>query len=124
MSELRDQVDVAYQAWNAAFNSGDPKAVAAAYLEDAKLLPPTHAVLSGPAEVEQFFAGIFANCITGHALKIIEVGGDGNIVFAAANWNAMATGAEGKVQAIGGIATHIFERQSDGGLKLKLHTFN
>ena len=27
-------------------------------------------------------------------------------------------------QEIGGTATHIFERQGDGGLKLKLHTFN
>jgi hypothetical protein len=25
---------------------------------------------------------------------------------------------------IGGVATHIFERQPNGSLKLKLHTFN
>jgi ketosteroid isomerase-like protein len=30
----------------------------------------------------------------------------------------------GKDQPLGGVATHVFERQSDGSLKIKLHTFN
>ena len=123
-SELRSQVADAYEAWDAAFNRGDAKAVAAAYLPDAKFLPATHAVLSGPAEIEEFFAGLFANGVTGHALRLFEAGGDGKLVYGAANWTATAKGADGAPQEIGGIATHIFERQADGGLKLKLHTFN
>jgi ketosteroid isomerase-like protein len=34
--ELRSQVADAYEAWDAAFNRGDAKAVAAAYLQDAR----------------------------------------------------------------------------------------
>ena len=30
----------------------------------------------------------------------------------------------GLAQTAGGIATHVFERQADGSLKLRLHTFN
>ena len=59
-----------------------------------------------------------------HALRVIEVGGDGKLVYGAAHWTATAKGADGAPQEIGGTATHIFERQGDGGLKLKLHTFN
>jgi ketosteroid isomerase-like protein len=45
--------------------------------------------------------------------------GDGKIVIAAAKWSAA-----GKATRFSGIATHVFERQPDGSLKLKLHTFN
>jgi hypothetical protein len=38
---------------------------------------------------------------------------------AAAKWSAKAGDKD-----IGGVATHIFERQPGGALKLKLHTFN
>jgi ketosteroid isomerase-like protein len=64
---------------------GEVRTVAAAYLQDAKFLPATHAVLWGPAEIEEFFAGLFANGVAGHALRIIEVGGDGKLVYGAAN---------------------------------------
>jgi ketosteroid isomerase-like protein len=98
--------------------------MAAAYLQDVKFLPATHAVLWGPAEIEEFFAGLFANGVAGHALRIIKVGGDGKLVYGAANWTATVKSTDGASREIGDIATHIFERQGDGGLKLKLHTFN
>jgi uncharacterized protein (TIGR02246 family) len=122
--KLRREVAAAYEAWDAAFNRGDPKAVAAAYLRDAKFLPATHDLLTGPVEIEEFFAGLLANGVSGHALRIIEVGGDGHLVYGAAHWSATAKGEDGTPQQAGGIATHIFERQNDGSLKLKLHTFN
>jgi ketosteroid isomerase-like protein len=31
---------------------------------------------------------------------------------------------DGKPATFSGIATHVFERRSDGSLKLRLHTFN
>lgn len=117
-------VTAAYAAWDAAFNQGDAKALAEAYAEDAKLLPPTHAVVSGRAEIEKFFAGLFANGVTGHKLALIEAGGDGSLAYGAANWSAKAKAADGNGQDIGGIATHVFERAGDGSLKLKVHTFN
>jgi ketosteroid isomerase-like protein len=122
--ELRRQVAAAYEAWDAAFNRGDAQALAAFYLPGAMFLPATHAVLSGPAEIEPFFASLFANGLTGHALSILEVGGDGKLVYGAARWTATAKDTDGAPQTSSGIATHIFERQANGGLKLKLHTFN
>jgi ketosteroid isomerase-like protein len=117
---VKDDVAAAYSAWDAAFNKGDAKAVAAFYVQDAKLLPPTHEVATGPAQIEKFFAGLFESGVKNHALKIIEAGGADKMSYGAANWSA--SDKQGK--SIGGIATHIFERQGDGSLKLRIHTFN
>ena len=50
-AEPKSDVTAAYAAWDAAFNKGDAKTLAAAYLPNAKLLPPTHEVASGPAAI-------------------------------------------------------------------------
>src|SRR5690242_17723986 len=120
-----DQVVAAYAAWDQAFNTGDASKVAAFYTDDTVFLPPTHDVVEGPAGVEKFFAGLFGNGVTGHKLELIEVtGADDEMVVAAAKWSAQGKDASGAPATFGGVATHVFERESDGSLKLKLHTFN
>ena len=119
-ASLDEQVQAAYAAWDAAFNKGDPKAVAAFYAEDAVFLPPTHDVIKGPAGVEKFFAGLFGAGVTGHKLELIEANGEGNTAVAAAKWSAK--GKDGA--SLGGLATHEFAKQADGSIKLRLHTFN
>lgn len=121
--DVSEDVASAYEAWDAAFNEGDAAAIAGFHSDDAVFLPPTHVVTNGPAGVEEFFAGLFEAGITGHELELIEAGGE-DPVYAAANWSAEATAEDGTTQTIGGIATHVFERQDDGSLKLVLHTFN
>ena len=74
----QDDVTAAYAAWDAAFATGDAKAIAAFYTDDATFLPPTHDVIEGPAGVEKFFAGLLGNGVTGHKLELIEVEGDGH----------------------------------------------
>ena len=117
-------IEPAYAAWDAAFAKGDAKAIAALYADDAIFLPATHDVIKGPSGVEKFFAGIFGMGVTDHKLELIDARGEGNLVFGAAKWSANGKDANGADQPWAGIATHIFERQADGSLKLKLHTFN
>jgi uncharacterized protein (TIGR02246 family) len=118
-ASAEDDVKAAYSAWDAAFNKGDAKAVAAFYTSDALLLPPNHEVIKGPAGVEKFFAGLFANGVTAHKLELIEAVGTGDNVVGAAKWSVkLKDGSSG-----GGIATHLFQK-SGGSVKLKLHTFN
>ena len=114
----------AYAAWDAAFNSGDSKAVAALYTDDATLLPPTHDVIKGPAGVDKFIAGILGMGTKGHKFELIEASGDGNIVYGAAKWSATGKDKAGADQPWGGTATAIFEKQSDGSLKIKMQMFN
>jgi len=117
-------VTAAYAAWDAAFNKADAKAIAAMYTKDALLLPPNHEVMKGPEGVEKFFSGIFGMGATGHKLELIEAHAGGKLIYAAAKWSANGKDSAGKDQPWSGLATQVFERQSDGHLKLKLQTFN
>jgi ketosteroid isomerase-like protein len=123
-ADPKSDVTAAYAAWDAAFNKGNAKTVAAAYLPNAKLLPPSHEVTSGPPAIEKFFAELFANGVTNHKLDMIDAGGDDKVVYGTANWSAKGKDKEGKPANFSGIATHVFERQPDNSLKLRLHTFN
>ncbi len=123
-ADPKSDVTAAYAAFDAAFNKGDAKTLAAEYAPNAKLMPPTHEVASGPAEIEKFWAGMFANGVTDHKLQVIDAGGDDKVVYGTANWSAKGKDKDGKPATFGGIATHVFERQADNSLKLRLHTFN
>ena len=123
-SQLHGQIEAACAAWDAAFNAHDAKAVAAHYTDNATFLPATHDVVEGPAGVEQFFVGIFASGLTGHRLDLITVYADANTLVGAAKWQAKGKNADGTDATFGGVATLVFEKQRDGGLKLRLHTFN
>ena len=70
--QMRSKVAAAYAAWDAAFGTGDARKVAACYTDDALLLPPSHEVMDGPAGVEKFFGGLFANGVTGHKLELVR----------------------------------------------------
>ena len=122
--DAKRDVSAAYAAFDAAFNKDDAKAVAALYLPNAKVLPPSHKVESGPAQIEKFFAGLSANGVADHKLEMIDAGGDDKVLYGTANWSAKGKDKDGKPANFSGIATHVFERQADGSLKLRLHTFN
>src|SRR5205814_10243035 len=93
---IEEQIKAAYQAWNAAFNKGDARAVAGFYSDDALVLPASHDVIKGPAEIEKFFSGLFANGVTGHTLEIIEVTGDRDFLVGAARCSAKGKDSNGQ----------------------------
>jgi uncharacterized protein (TIGR02246 family) len=123
-ASAEDNVKAAYAAWDTAFNKADAKEVAAFYADDAVFLPANHEVIRGPSGVETFFSGLFGGGASGHKLELIEAHGDGSLAYGAAKWSATGKDAEGKDQPWGGVATHVFQRQPDGSLKILLHTFN
>jgi ketosteroid isomerase-like protein len=123
-ADIKSDVKAAYAAWDATFNKGDAKDIAATYLPNAELLPPTHEVASGPTAIEKFFSGALANGLTGHKLEMIDAGGDNNVVWGTARWSAKGKDKEGKPASFSGLATLVFERQPDNSLKIRLHTFN
>ena len=85
--------------------------MAAFYSDNALILPATHNLINGPAEIEKFFVGILGMGVKGHKFEVIQAGGDGNLVYAAAKWSATGKDANGADQQWGGTATSIFERQ-------------
>ena len=125
-ADSKTQVEGAYAAWDAAFNKGDAKGVAAAYLPNAKLLPPTHEIALGQPAIENFYAGALASGVTDHKLEVIDAGGDDKIVYGTARWSAKGKDKdkEGKPATFSGFATYVFERQTDNSLKILLQTWN
>ena len=91
--DIRAEISAAYSAWDSAFNKADAKAVASAYVPNAKVLPPTHEVISGPAAIENFFAGLFSSGFTDHNLTIIDAGGDDKVVYSAATLECQGQGS-------------------------------
>jgi len=78
--DIRDEISAADPARDAAFNKADAKALASAYVPNAKVLPPTHKVISGSAAIENFFAGLLSSGFADHNLTIIDLGGDDRAV--------------------------------------------
>jgi ketosteroid isomerase-like protein len=120
---VKSDVTAAYAAWDAAFNQHDAKALARAYEKKAELLPPTHEVANGPAEIEKFFAGVISSGVSNHHLELLDSGSNGPLIWAAARWSAEAKNTDGSVKKVGGLATHVFEREGKQ-LKLRMHSFN
>ncbi|GGX95605.1 hypothetical protein GCM10007160_24010 [Litchfieldella qijiaojingensis] len=121
---LEEDVSAAYAEWDAAFNESDAKSLATFYTEDTLFLPASHDIIKGPSGVEEFFAGLFANGVTGHKLELIEATSEGELVVSAAKWSAEGKDDAGAPATFSGIATHVFKKQDDGSLRLKVHTFN
>jgi uncharacterized protein (TIGR02246 family) len=119
-----DELKAGLEAWNQAFNSGDAAAIARLYVEEARFLPATHQVIVGRSAIEAFFRPMLAAGVTGHANELITAGSDGRLIYGASHWSVQAPGKDGKPQTSTGIATHVLERQADGTLKIRLHTFN
>jgi len=124
VADVKTAVEGAYAAWDLAFNNGDLKSIAAAYLPDAKLLPPNHEIAIGPSAIEKFYTGALASGITDHKLELIDAGGDDKIVYGTARWSAKGNDKTGEPTTFSGLATYVFERQADNSLKLLLQTWN
>jgi uncharacterized protein (TIGR02246 family) len=120
----RRQVEAAYAAWDEAFNRGDAVALAGLYVDHATFLPATHAIIEGPARIEQFFTPLLAQGVTDHRFELVTIHDDTHSIAAAAKWTATSPEPDGSRTTSSGIATHLFLKQPDGGLKLRLHTFN
>lgn len=121
---LEEDVSTAYAEWDTAFNEADAKSLATFYTEDTLFLPASHDIIKDPSGVEEFFAGLFANGVTGHKLELIEAISEGKLVVSTAKWSAEGKDDTGAPATFSGIATHVFEKQDDGSLRLRLHTFN
>jgi ketosteroid isomerase-like protein len=124
VTTVEQEVAAAYAAWNEAFDRGDAAAIGRLYAADARFLPATHAVIVGPAEIQAFFAPMLAAGTTGHTNELLACGGEGRLVYAASRWTVRGRGEDGSQQTFTGTASHVFERQADGSLRIRLHTFN
>ena len=84
-TDLRAQIEKMDKAWQAAYNGGDAAAVAALYAEDAKVLAPGAAAVSGRAAIQAAWAQDFARG-SKMTLTTEEVFGGGDYAIAVGGW--------------------------------------
>jgi uncharacterized protein (TIGR02246 family) len=121
---LKDVARRSHDAWNTAFNRGDPGAVAALYTDEATVLPPTHAIIKGTAAIRDFWQGLVAAGFREHGIEMIDAGADGDMAFTTGRWWASGPGAGGGTQRFEGVVVTLLRRQDDGSWKICLHTWN
>lgn len=122
--KIKAIVESANAAWNKALNSGDTKALSALYAEDATLSPGNGKTLKGRTEIESLFKGFVANGVHNHTLEIIEVGGNGKLIYQVSKWNAEGAIADGKKPSFGGITTSVLELNANGQWLARSHVWN
>jgi uncharacterized protein (TIGR02246 family) len=123
-NDIRGVVKAYNDAWNAAFNRGEAAAVAALYTDDATVLPHTHDVIRGSGKIREFWTSVIGAGFKDHSIGLLDVHLDGNLACEIAKWSARGPGEGGQLQSYGGSLVNIYERQSDGSWKCRLHIWN
>jgi len=111
-------------AWDAAFNAGDAKAVAAFYDDNATISPAGSPQISGKANIQAFWQSLFDQGVKGHKIESLEIGSDSTLAFQRGKWSAGVTDASGNRQSFGGSLTLVYGKQADGSWKALTHIWN
>ncbi len=72
-TEVRAEIETAYEGFVAAFTQGDAAALAGRYTTDAQLLPPNSDFVTGTDAIKAFWQGVFDMGIKGANLETVEV---------------------------------------------------
>ena len=111
-------------AWNADFNAGNAALVASHYDQQAALLPPGGAQVTGAAEIEAFWLGLITGGFHNHTIESIEVIAAEGMVSQRAKWGAQGKNPDGTIQDYSGNLLVVFRQQADGGWKALNHVWN
>jgi uncharacterized protein (TIGR02246 family) len=80
MAQRPADVDEVNRRFMEAFERGDAASVAALYAEDAVVLPPDAPMISGRAEIEEFWRGLMAARARGVNLVTLRLAGSGDVL--------------------------------------------
>ena len=122
--DVRETIRASNDQWNRAFNSGDAAAVAALYTADATVLPHTHDVIQSAGNIRDFWRSVIDAGFRDHAIELLDVHTQGDLDVETAKLQAEGPGEGGERQRFGGSLVNVFERQSDGSWKCRLHIWN
>ena len=98
--------------------------VATLYDEKAHLSPGNQKVLTGREETQKLFQSFIDGGVHDHAIEVVDVYASGDIAFEISKWSAKGAEKDGTTPEFGGVLMDIFERQSDGSWKSRLHIWN
>lgn len=121
-SDLRAAMEADNARWLAAFNSPNPADFVNLYTSDARLLPPgEQPITGGPEAIRQFWESKIKMGVKEHTFEIVNVHEDSEYAYQVAKWTLVVAKDNGERTPYAGSAVRIFERQSDGSWRTKVH---
>lgn len=117
---IRNNLD----AWEAAFDAGDGKALADLYTEDAVLLPPGAERVEGRGKIAEFWQGAIDSGLEDPDLEAVEVVESGDLAYEVGRLSITAPGEDGEPTPVSGKYVVIWQRGDDGTWRLHRDIWN
>jgi uncharacterized protein (TIGR02246 family) len=124
VAEGRTEVDAANRRFMEAFERGDAASVAALYTEDAVVLPPDGPMISGRAEIEEFWRGLMAAGARGVDLVTLRLAGSADVLHEVGRATITIRPESGEANILTVKYVVVWERAADGGVALAVDTWN
>lgn len=125
MTNIQSTILAINTAFDAAFNSKNPAAIAALYAENAVVMPaPAGEPVVGRAALETFFAGLITAGVIDHQLTLTEAVADGNLAYQRGKWAGAMVDADGVRQTFGGNVHLVYKLQANGTWLAVTHIWN
>ena len=122
--DIRPAMEAANAQFLAAFNTPNPSAFLPLYTADSVLFFQGAPPVTGPEAIKQFWESRIKLGIRDHTFDIIETGTDGKYAFQVSKATVQLVRETGDKTLIAGHTVRIFEKQSDGTWKTKIHMYN
>ena len=122
--DIRPAMERANAQFLAAFNTPNPSAFLPLYTADSVLFFQGAPPVSGPVAIKEFWESRIKLGIRDHTYEIIEIGTDGKYAFQVSKATVQLLRDNGEKILMVGHTVRIFEKQSDGTWKTKVHMFN
>jgi uncharacterized protein (TIGR02246 family) len=122
--DIRPAMEAANAKFLAAFNTPNPAAFISLYTPDSVLFFQGSPPVAGPEAIRQFWEGRIKLGIRDHTFDIIETEADGRYAWQVSKATVQLVRDTGEKTLSAGNTLRIFEKQSDGTWKTKVHMFN
>jgi len=124
VAQVRQTIEEGNLKFGEAIRQGDAAAIAAAYTEDATLLPPNSDMIQGMAGIMEFWNAAIQMGVTDAALTTVDVMGADGLAYEIGKY-AMTIQPEGQepVEDMGKYVV-VWKLQADGSWKLHVDIWN
>ena len=122
--DIRPAMETANAQFLTAFNTPNPSAFLPLYTTDSILFFQGAAPVTGPEAIKQFWESRIKIGARDHTFDIIETGADGHYAYQVTRTTIQLVRDNGEKTLNSGHTVRIFEKQSDGTWKTKIHMFN
>jgi uncharacterized protein (TIGR02246 family) len=122
--DFRAAIEKQIAAFEAAANAKDPGRLAAFYTDDATLMPPGSPMVEGRDGIRAFWQAFLDAGASDPKLRIVKVRVAGETAYEIGTWEANMPGPQGGVARTSGKYLVVWQRQSDGSVKMVADIFN